>query len=211
MTKAVADCLRRQPPPYLVLDTDGGKGGGLNCSRNRRWMRCAVCLCRWPVWSRPTCPKRRLCFIQSLRKTNRTWWRRDGRSSHKGRRRCFERRSSLSAKRIAGSVCLRAARNPFFSPRVYRRKNTHGTGCSLSAALAALRPQCKDWPETIAAPKTGFHRHCRTPIACPSEKNRSGPSLSSLFVMPCCLPCPHRCGARTRPLPNRHRVTGPML
>jgi len=26
--------------------------------------------------------------------------------------------------------------------------NTHGTGCSLSSALAALRPQRADWEET---------------------------------------------------------------
>ncbi len=31
--------------------------------------------------------------------------------------------------------------------------NTHGTGCTLSSALAALRPRCADWPATIAAAK----------------------------------------------------------
>lgn len=40
----------------------------------------------------------------------------------------------------------------FPSPRV-QTQHTHGTGCSLSAALAALRPQCEDWPETIARAK----------------------------------------------------------
>ncbi|MDR3428306.1 MULTISPECIES: bifunctional hydroxymethylpyrimidine kinase/phosphomethylpyrimidine kinase [Silvimonas] len=30
-------------------------------------------------------------------------------------------------------------------------RNTHGTGCTLSAALAALRPQHQDWPQTVAA------------------------------------------------------------
>lgn len=32
-------------------------------------------------------------------------------------------------------------------------KNTHGTGCTLSAALAALRPKCKNWETTIRLAK----------------------------------------------------------
>ncbi|QKJ67781.1 bifunctional hydroxymethylpyrimidine kinase/phosphomethylpyrimidine kinase [Deefgea piscis] len=31
---------------------------------------------------------------------------------------------------------------------------THGTGCTLSAALTALRSQCADWPETVAKAKS---------------------------------------------------------
>lgn len=33
-------------------------------------------------------------------------------------------------------------------------KNTHGTGCTLSAALAALYPKYQNWPDTILAAKT---------------------------------------------------------
>lgn len=36
---------------------------------------------------------------------------------------------------------------------VVRTKNTHGTGCTLSSALAALRPRNLDWPATAAAAK----------------------------------------------------------
>ncbi|EXU75258.1 bifunctional hydroxymethylpyrimidine kinase/phosphomethylpyrimidine kinase [Erwinia mallotivora] len=36
----------------------------------------------------------------------------------------------------------------FTSPRV-PTKNTHGTGCTLSAALAALRPRCDSWYVTV--------------------------------------------------------------
>lgn len=32
-------------------------------------------------------------------------------------------------------------------------RNTHGTGCTLSAALAALRPRHEDWAQTLAAAK----------------------------------------------------------
>ncbi|AIN47573.1 bifunctional hydroxymethylpyrimidine kinase/phosphomethylpyrimidine kinase [Candidatus Palibaumannia cicadellinicola] len=40
----------------------------------------------------------------------------------------------------------------FTCPRV-ETKNTHGTGCTLSAALAALRPRYQDWPQTLNVAK----------------------------------------------------------
>jgi hydroxymethylpyrimidine/phosphomethylpyrimidine kinase len=40
----------------------------------------------------------------------------------------------------------------FTAPRVQTR-NTHGTGCTLSAALAALYPRFNDWPRTVEAAK----------------------------------------------------------
>lgn len=40
----------------------------------------------------------------------------------------------------------------FTAPRI-PTKNTHGTGCTLSAALAALRPQYPDWAQTVQAAK----------------------------------------------------------
>lgn len=40
----------------------------------------------------------------------------------------------------------------FTAPRVMT-KNTHGTGCTLSAALAALRPRHANWQETVPVAK----------------------------------------------------------
>lgn len=40
----------------------------------------------------------------------------------------------------------------FTAPRVLT-KNTHGTGCTLSAALAALRPRFHSWQETVPEAK----------------------------------------------------------
>ncbi len=42
-------------------------------------------------------------------------------------------------------VCFPAAR--------IATRHTHGTGCTLSAALTALRPQCKNWAETVEKSK----------------------------------------------------------
>ncbi|MDE1477030.1 bifunctional hydroxymethylpyrimidine kinase/phosphomethylpyrimidine kinase [Xenorhabdus bovienii] len=41
----------------------------------------------------------------------------------------------------------------FTAPRINTR-HTHGTGCTLSAALAALRPRYPDWKNTLPAAKT---------------------------------------------------------
>ncbi|WFQ80163.1 bifunctional hydroxymethylpyrimidine kinase/phosphomethylpyrimidine kinase [Xenorhabdus sp. SF857] len=41
----------------------------------------------------------------------------------------------------------------FSAPRVNTR-HTHGTGCTLSAALAALRPRYSDWQSTLPVAKT---------------------------------------------------------
>ena len=47
---------------------------------------------------------------------------------------------------------MRGCRERFTAPRVETR-HTHGTGCTLSAALAALRPRYDNWPDTVRAAK----------------------------------------------------------
>lgn len=47
---------------------------------------------------------------------------------------------------------MRGSRERFTAPRVETR-HTHGTGCTLSAALAALRPRHDNWPDTVRAAK----------------------------------------------------------
>ena len=49
-------------------------------------------------------------------------------------------------------LITRAGAERFTAPRVNTR-HTHGTGCSLSAALAALRPRHADWAETLREAK----------------------------------------------------------
>lgn len=41
----------------------------------------------------------------------------------------------------------------FTAPRIMT-KNTHGTGCTLSAALAALRPRHTNWADTVQEAKS---------------------------------------------------------
>ncbi|MES4611874.1 MAG: bifunctional hydroxymethylpyrimidine kinase/phosphomethylpyrimidine kinase [Ewingella sp.] len=47
---------------------------------------------------------------------------------------------------------MRGSRERFTAPRVETR-HTHGTGCTLSAALAALRPRHDNWPDTVRGAK----------------------------------------------------------
>lgn len=47
---------------------------------------------------------------------------------------------------------MRGSRERFTAPRVETR-HTHGTGCTLSAALAALRPRHDNWADTVRAAK----------------------------------------------------------
>jgi hydroxymethylpyrimidine/phosphomethylpyrimidine kinase len=44
----------------------------------------------------------------------------------------------------------------YANPRIATR-NTHGTGCTLSAALAAIQPACRDWQ--IATEKANAFLH----------------------------------------------------
>ena len=51
-----------------------------------------------------------------------------------------------------GWLFTREGEQRFTAPRV-QTKNTHGTGCTLSAALAALRPRHADWAATVIEAK----------------------------------------------------------
>ena len=59
----------------------------------------------------------------------------------------LESAESMDLLAVDGTVTRLAA------PRVATR-NTHGTGCTLSSAVAALRPRTADWVEAATAAKT---------------------------------------------------------
>lgn len=42
--------------------------------------------------------------------------------------------------------------------------NTHGTGCTLSSAVAALRPQHESWPDAVRAAKSWLHGAIRAGV-----------------------------------------------
>ncbi|XPE47741.1 bifunctional hydroxymethylpyrimidine kinase/phosphomethylpyrimidine kinase [Shigella flexneri] len=51
-----------------------------------------------------------------------------------------------------GLAVYRQGEQRFTAPRIMT-KNTHGTGCTLSAALAALRPRHTNWADTVQEAK----------------------------------------------------------
>lgn len=54
----------------------------------------------------------------------------------------------LSNEESPDWLFMDGSRERFTAPRVNTR-HTHGTGCTLSAALAALRPRHCNWPDTV--------------------------------------------------------------
>ncbi|MFB4283342.1 bifunctional hydroxymethylpyrimidine kinase/phosphomethylpyrimidine kinase [Nonomuraea sp. MTCD27] len=64
----------------------------------------------------------------------------------------------LKGGHLDGDTCVDVLATPegvieLAAPRVDTR-NTHGTGCTLSSAIAALRPRHDDWPGAVRAAKT---------------------------------------------------------
>jgi hydroxymethylpyrimidine/phosphomethylpyrimidine kinase len=55
----------------------------------------------------------------------------------------------LTAERAAVDVFAGPEGEITLSAPWVRTRSTHGTGCALSSALAALRPQRPDWPSTV--------------------------------------------------------------
>ncbi|CTQ24452.1 bifunctional hydroxy-methylpyrimidine kinase and hydroxy-phosphomethylpyrimidine kinase [Klebsiella variicola] len=68
------------------------------------------------------------------------------------RRGINEGRPSRRRRKPGLALHPRRGTSGFTTPRV-QTKNTHGTGCTLSAALAALRPRHADWAATVAEAK----------------------------------------------------------
>ncbi len=69
----------------------------------------------------------------------------------------------------------------FTAPRV-QTKNTHGTGCTLSAALAALRPRHADWAATVTEAKAGCRRPWPKPTPGGGPRHRTGTPFPRLVV-----------------------------
>jgi hydroxymethylpyrimidine/phosphomethylpyrimidine kinase len=58
----------------------------------------------------------------------------------------------LSGEESVDLLHADGADHRFTAPRVATR-NTHGTGCTLSSAIAALRPGAADWSEAVHGAK----------------------------------------------------------
>ena len=90
-------------------------------------------------------------------------------------------KGGISAMPKARTGSLRAGEQRFTAPRIATR-NTHGTGCTLSSALAALRPRHADWESTIAAAKARLRRVGAGRYVGSRERHWAGAPFLSLVV-----------------------------
>ncbi len=70
-----------------------------------------------------------------------------------GVRRALVKGGHLGSEHDATDVWLDEGGERLISAPWVPTQNTHGTGCTLSAALAALRPQRSDWPTAVSDAK----------------------------------------------------------
>lgn len=154
VTKAVADCLRRQPPPYLVLDTVMVAKGGHKLLQESAVDALRSLLVPMASLVTPNLPEA-AALLHTEPAQNEQDMVAQGRAliAQGAKAVLLKGGHLLSEKNESPDLFVTAQHEIRFSAPRVPTKNTHGTGCSLSAALAALRPQCKDWPETIARAK----------------------------------------------------------
>jgi hydroxymethylpyrimidine/phosphomethylpyrimidine kinase len=99
----------------------------------------------------PNLPEAAALLDAPMRATNAKCWSRAGAAGAGLRRGINEGRPSRRCRKPGLALHPRRG-TAFTAPRV-QTKNTHGTGCTLSAALAALRPRHADWAATVTEAK----------------------------------------------------------
>ncbi|MDF5755030.1 bifunctional hydroxymethylpyrimidine kinase/phosphomethylpyrimidine kinase [Spongiactinospora sp. TRM90649] len=150
--RAVASALRTYGPPYVVLDPVMVAKSG-----DRLLAEEAVASLREELLPladliTPNLPEAADLLGEPEAKTLT--------EMHEQARRLRElgaRRVLLKGGHLDGDICVDVlltedGETELSAPRVTTR-NTHGTGCTLSSAIAALRPRHDDWPGAVRAAK----------------------------------------------------------
>ncbi|MBB5190184.1 hydroxymethylpyrimidine/phosphomethylpyrimidine kinase [Silvimonas terrae] len=148
--EAVADGLLRYQPAHVVLDTVMIAKGG-----HPLLVRDAVSAIRerlLPIASliTPNLPEA-AALLECAVATTEAEMRHQGHALIAGGAKAVLMKGGhLGGEESPDWLITPHAETRFANPRIATR-NTHGTGCTLSAALAALRPQHDNWEDTVAA------------------------------------------------------------
>lgn len=153
IVEAVAERLRRADIPWLVLDTVMlAKSGdallspqAIETLRQRLLPQASLIT--------PNLPEA-AALLETRHATDEAEMKQQGRALLAlGCEAVLMKGGHLSDAESPDWLFTRDGEQRFTAPRIATR-NTHGTGCTLSSALAALRPRYPDWSSTIAAAKS---------------------------------------------------------
>ncbi|WP_027711349.1 bifunctional hydroxymethylpyrimidine kinase/phosphomethylpyrimidine kinase [Dickeya chrysanthemi] len=151
IVEAVADRLQRYPVPYVVLDTVMlAKSGDPLLAPDAVEALRRLLLPRVSLIT-PNLPEA-AALLQCALAADESEMRRQGeRLLAMGCRAVLMKGGHLNDRESPDWLFMPDAEPVRLSaPRVNTR-HTHGTGCTLSAALAALRPRYDNWPDTLSA------------------------------------------------------------
>ncbi|MDR2711341.1 MAG: bifunctional hydroxymethylpyrimidine kinase/phosphomethylpyrimidine kinase [Burkholderiales bacterium] len=146
--EAVAKCLARYQPPVFVLDTVmiAKSGDALLAAEAVRALRETLLPLADIVT--PNLPEAAALLGANVA-TNEAMMREQGRALLVlGAKAVLMKGGHLESADSPDWLITPNEEQRFVAPRIQMR-HTHGTGCTLSAALAALRPQRLDWRTTV--------------------------------------------------------------
>lgn len=148
----VCDKLQQYPIPFVVLDTVMlAKSGDPLLQPNAIDKMFTQLLPRVDLIT-PNLPEAAALLGCDIA-TDETTMKQQGEALlHQGCKAVLMKGGHLSEKESPDWLLTQDGQWRFTSPRI-NTKNTHGTGCTLSAALAAIRPQVSDWQSCVKQAK----------------------------------------------------------
>lgn len=151
--EAVARHLREAPIPFLVLDTVMIAKGGHPLLQADAVNAIRTQLLPLASLITPNLPEAAALLAQPVA-TDENGMRKQGQALLQlGARAVLMKGGHLGGAESPDWLFTEGSEQRFTQTRIQTR-HTHGTGCTLSAALAALRPQHPDWSGTLVAAQT---------------------------------------------------------
>jgi hydroxymethylpyrimidine/phosphomethylpyrimidine kinase len=152
IVEAVAERLRHYRPPFVVLDTVMlAKSGDPLLSADSVEALRQLLLPQVSIIT-PNLPEAAALLACDMARNEQEMREQGEALLAMGCEAVLMKGGHLSDSESPDWLFMRGSRERFTAPRVETR-HTHGTGCTLSAALAALRPRHDNWADTVRAAK----------------------------------------------------------